>query len=74
MGRVTVNQAMRKRNLSLDPYDTKRVVQSYETLTAQGSNGFIHQNKFFQVGDTRDCDWSHQTDLRINVSQPSTIE
>ena len=36
MGRVTVNQAMRKRNLSLEPYDTKRVVQSFETLTAQG--------------------------------------
>jgi hypothetical protein len=36
MGLVTMNQVMRKRNLSLDPYDTKRVVQSYETPTAQG--------------------------------------
>ncbi|MEY4996389.1 MAG: hypothetical protein RLZ67_1114, partial [Actinomycetota bacterium] len=39
MGRVTMNQEMRKRNLSLDPYDTKWVVQSFETLTPQGLQG-----------------------------------
>ena len=35
MGLVTMNQVMRK-NLALDPYDTKRVVQRNETLTTQG--------------------------------------